>query len=97
MSVLGGFLVRIISPYLVQMREKTDQKKSEYRHFSRSETGTKWSHFVGLKFNSTHVYLFLPFSHYYWTDAAGMAYVGGLCHSSSNAADAVSLEFLCDI
>ena len=26
----------IISPYSVRMRENTDQKNSEYRHFSRS-------------------------------------------------------------
>ena len=48
-SVFGVFLVRIfriwtehreilrISSYSVQMRENTDQKISEYVHFSRSE------------------------------------------------------------
>ena len=30
--------ILLISPYSVQMRENTDQKNSEYRHFSRSVT-----------------------------------------------------------
>ena len=30
-----GEIVRI-SPYSIQMREKTDQKKTQYGHFSRS-------------------------------------------------------------
>ena len=41
--------------------------------------------------------LSLTFSHYYWTDAAGMAYVGGLCKSSSNSVDAVSVAFFCSV
>ena len=44
-SVLSAFLVRIfplteryfVSPYSVRMRENTDQKNSEYRHFSSSD------------------------------------------------------------
>ena len=30
--------IRFISPHSVRMRENTDQKNSEYRHFSRSDT-----------------------------------------------------------
>ena len=37
MSVFGLFLARIF-PYSVRMGENTDQKKSEYEHFSRSAT-----------------------------------------------------------
>ena len=49
-SVFGVFLVHIsriwteygeilrICPYLGRMRENLDQKKSEYRHFSRSDS-----------------------------------------------------------
>ena len=54
---------------------------------------TQWARYELVPFcgfNNTQVHLFLPFSHYYWTDAAGMAYVGGLCRASSNAVDAVS-------
>ena len=48
MSAFGVFLVRVflirneygeillISPYLARMRENTDQKNSEYKHFLRS-------------------------------------------------------------
>ena len=35
-SVFGVFSVRIF-PHLVRMQENTDQKNSEYRHFSRKE------------------------------------------------------------
>ena len=45
-SLFGVFLVHnfphLTSPYSVQMRENTDQKNSEYRHFSRSFI-EKWS------------------------------------------------------
>ena len=41
------------------MQENTDLKNSEYRYFSRSETGTKLPHFVGL---IAHVYIYFYLS-----------------------------------
>ena len=38
-------LREVFSPYSVRMRENTDQKNSEYGHFSQSESFVKISHF----------------------------------------------------